>query len=99
MNVTEETVRKVAELANLRLTEQEVPRMAREMEEILTHIGKMAGLDTSSVTPMAQVLYEAPGAATLREDVERAPLSNEEALRNAAVSGNGFFKVPRVMER
>ena len=99
MNITEATVRQVAELANLRLTDQEVPRMAREMEAILTHIDKMAELDTTDVAPMSQVLYNAPGTATLRDDVEHAPLSNEEALRNAPLPGNGFFKVPRVIER
>lgn len=99
MNITEDTVRQVADLANLRLTEQEVPRMARELEAILTHIDKMAELDTANVPPMAQVLYDAEETATLRDDVERPPLSNEEALLNAPLSGNGFFKVPKVIER
>ncbi len=99
MNITEETVRQVAQLANLRLTEEEVPRMAREMESIFAHIDKMSDLKTHGVPPMAQVLYDAGETATLRDDVERAPLSNEEALRNAPLSGSGFFKVPRVIER
>lgn len=99
MKVTETTVREVAELAHLRLTETEVSRMAREMEDILTHIDKMAELDTATVAPMAQVLYEAGETATLREDVEHAPLSNEAALSNAPLAGNGFFKVPKVIER
>ena len=37
--------------------------------------------------------------ATLREDRERPSLSNSEALANAPVSGSGYFKVPRVIER
>ena len=37
--------------------------------------------------------------ATLREDAEREPLGTETALKNAAVSGSGYFKVPRVIER
>jgi Asp-tRNA(Asn)/Glu-tRNA(Gln) amidotransferase C subunit len=37
--------------------------------------------------------------ATLRPDVERATLENEIALQNAAISGEGYFKVPRVIER
>ncbi len=99
MNITEKTVRDVAELANLRLTDQEVPRMAREMESILTHIDKMAELNTKDVPPMTQVVYDAGETASLRDDVERQPLSNEEALANAPLSGNGFFKVPKVIER
>jgi aspartyl-tRNA(Asn)/glutamyl-tRNA(Gln) amidotransferase subunit C len=99
LKITEKTVREVAELANLRLTEPEVARMAREMESVLGHIDKMSRLNTDEVAPMTQVLYDAGETATLREDIEHQPLSNEEALRNAPLSGNGFFKVPRVIER
>ena len=99
MNITEKTVREVAELANLRLTAQEVPRMAHEMEAIFAHIDKMAELNTTGVPPMAQVLYDAEQTATLRDDTEHTPLSNDEALANAPLSGSGFFKVPRVIER
>jgi aspartyl-tRNA(Asn)/glutamyl-tRNA(Gln) amidotransferase subunit C len=60
---------------------------------------KLNSLDTADVEPMAQVLYEAGETATLREDVERLPTPNAEALRNAAVSGQGYFKVPLVIER
>jgi aspartyl-tRNA(Asn)/glutamyl-tRNA(Gln) amidotransferase subunit C len=99
LKISVETVRQVAELANLRLTEEEVPRMARELESVLGHIGKMSALNTAGVPPMAQVLYDAPGTASLREDREIAPLSNQDALANAPLSGNGFFKVPKVIER
>lgn len=92
-------MRYVADLANLRLGDDEVHRMAHDLDEILTHIGKLNELDTSTVEPMAQVLYEAEAAAALREDAERAPLGTETALKNAAVSGAGHFKIPRVIER
>jgi aspartyl-tRNA(Asn)/glutamyl-tRNA(Gln) amidotransferase subunit C len=48
---------------------------------------------------MAQVLYEADETATLREDVSHTPLSNQDALCNSRASGNGYFKVPKVIER
>jgi aspartyl-tRNA(Asn)/glutamyl-tRNA(Gln) amidotransferase subunit C len=48
---------------------------------------------------MAQVLYDAEETATLREDMERPPLGTDVALENAAVSGAGHFKIPRVIER
>lgn len=89
----------MAGLANLRLTEAEVERMAREMDEILTHIDKLAELSTDDVPPMAQVLYQAEETATLRPDTERPGLTNEEALANAPGAGAGYFKVPLVIER
>lgn len=99
MKITLDQVRYVADLANLRLTEDEIGRMAHDLDEILTHIDKLNELDTTNVEPMAQVLYEAEETATLRQDLERAPLSNEDAVACAAISSGGYFKVPRVIEK
>ena len=99
MTITETEVRRVAELANLALTSEEIARMAHDMSDILTHIEKLNELDTSNVEPMTQVLYDAAATATLREDVERSSLSNADALANAPISGAGYYKVPRVIER
>lgn len=99
MKITESEVRYVADLANLRLPEAEIARMAREMDEILSHMDKLNELDTSLAPPMAQVLYEAGEAATLREDIPHVPFDNQEALRSAPNAGAGFFKVPKVIER
>ncbi len=99
MKLSEQEVRYVADLANLRLTGEEVVRMAGELGEVLTHVEKLNELDTSGVEPMAQVLYDAGETATLREDVERPGLGSETALANASQAGAGFFKVPKVIER
>ena len=99
MKLTEEEVRYVSDLANLRLSNEEVARMSHDLGQILTHIEQLNELNTSSVEPMAQVLYEADETATLREDVPHRSLTNEEALANAPLSGNGYYKVPKVIER
>ena len=99
MKITEEQVLYVANLGNVRLTDEEIPRMARDLEEILTYIDKLNELDTSNVEPMAQVLFEADETATLREDVERPTLGSEAALANAPLAGGGYYKVPLVIER
>jgi len=99
LKITEKEVRYVANLANLELSEEEIARMAHDMDEILTHMDKLNELDTSGVEPMAQVLYEAEETATLRADEERPGLGSEKAVANAANSGAGFFKVPLVIER
>jgi len=99
MKLTEQDVRHVAELANLALNEEEVARMRHDLDEILTHIDKLNELDTSSVEPMAQVLFDAGETATLREDRERPPLGSQAALANAPLAGSGYFKIPKVIER
>ena len=99
MKITEQEVRYVADLANLKLTDQEIGRLSKDLDEILTHIDTLNEVDTSQVEPMAQVLYDAEATATLREDQERACLGNEAALANAPLSGSGYYKVPKVIER
>jgi aspartyl-tRNA(Asn)/glutamyl-tRNA(Gln) amidotransferase subunit C len=99
VKITETEVRYVADLANLKLTDHEVQRLAHDLDEILTHIDTLNELDTSGVEPMAQVLYAGGDTATLRDDRERPPLGNEAALANAPLAGAGYYKVPKVIER
>jgi aspartyl-tRNA(Asn)/glutamyl-tRNA(Gln) amidotransferase subunit C len=99
VKITEQEVRRVADLANLALTPDEIARMALDMDGILSHMDQLNALDTSDVQPMAQVLFEAEETATLREDRERPTLPNAEALANAPIAGAGYFKVPKVIER
>ncbi len=99
MKITEKEVRYVAGLANLNLTDAEVAKFRADLDGILAHVDKLNEADTTGVEPMAQVLFEADPAATLREDAPAPPLGNEAGLANAAQSGAGYFKVPKVIER
>jgi aspartyl-tRNA(Asn)/glutamyl-tRNA(Gln) amidotransferase subunit C len=99
MKLTESEVRYVAKLANLNLTAEEVDHMVHDLGSVLEHMDQLAGIDTDNIAPMTQVLYDAEETATLRPDVERAPLGNDAALGNALLSGSGYFKVPKVIER
>lgn len=99
MKLTEKEVRYVAGLANLALTDEEISRMVTDLDGILAQMDRLAEIDTEGVAPMSQVLCDAGETATLRPDVERAPLGNELAVANAPVSGSGYYKVPLVIER
>jgi aspartyl-tRNA(Asn)/glutamyl-tRNA(Gln) amidotransferase subunit C len=99
VKITEPEVRYVAGLANLKLTDSEITRLAKDMDEILTYMDELNELDTSAVEPMAQVLYQSEETATLRADEPIPPLGNETALANAPLAGSGYYKVPRVIER
>jgi aspartyl-tRNA(Asn)/glutamyl-tRNA(Gln) amidotransferase subunit C len=99
LKLTDEQVRDVADLANLRLSDDEIRRMSHDLGQILTYVDQLNELSTADIEPMAQVLYDADETATLREDVPQICLSNEEALANAAQKGMGYFKVPKVIER
>jgi aspartyl-tRNA(Asn)/glutamyl-tRNA(Gln) amidotransferase subunit C len=99
LKITEEEVRYVADLAHLKLTEDEVQKFQADLDEILIHVDRLKEIDTSNVEPMAQVLYEAEETATLRPDRERPGLGSKLALANAPLSGSGYFKVPEVIKR
>jgi len=99
VKITETEVRDVADLANLNLTDAEIARLAKDMDEILTHMNALNELDTSTVEPMAQVLYQSEETATLRPDQIIPPIGNEAALANAPLAGAGYYKVPQVIER
>jgi len=99
VKITEQEVRYVADLANLKLSDDEIHRLNRDLDEILTHMDTLNELDTSNVQPMAQVLYDAGETATLRPDRELEPLGTEAALANAPLAGEGYYKVPKVIER
>ncbi len=99
MKISEKEVRYVAGLANLKLTDEETARMRADLDGILEHMARLNEIDTEGIAPMSQVLFEAEETATLRADVPVTPLGNEAAVGNAAQSGAGYFKVPKVIER
>ena len=99
MKLTEEQVRYVAGLANLAVNDDEIGKLHADLEGILEHFDKLNEIDTTGVDPMTQVLYDAEGADTLREDRPLPSLDNQTALANAPQPGAGYFKVPKVIER
>ena len=102
--VSLDQVRHVADLANLELTAEELPRMAHDLNAILDHIAQLNELDTSDVIPMAQVsdaLGVAPAAfgESLRSDVIKPSVDRAAVMAEAPETDGRFFKVPKVIER
>jgi aspartyl-tRNA(Asn)/glutamyl-tRNA(Gln) amidotransferase subunit C len=102
--VTVEQVRHVAELANLELTADEVPRMQRDLNAVLGYIAQLNELDTAGVAPMAQVGEMLGGqieidGALLRGDTVRPSIDRAAVMAAAPESDGRFFKVPKVIER
>ena len=102
--VTMDEVLRVAELANLDLTAEEVPRMQRDLNAILGHIAQLNELETTGVPAMSQV-GEMLGAAaeltgaSLRVDAVRPSLDRAAVMASAPETDGRFFKVPKVIER
>jgi aspartyl-tRNA(Asn)/glutamyl-tRNA(Gln) amidotransferase subunit C len=89
--IDREQVHHVARLARLRLTEDEVERMAGELSSILGHIERISELDLDGVEPTSHVV-EVSNA--LRPDEPRPSLDREVALGNAPDRTDDGFLVP-----
>jgi len=95
MTVTKDEVGKVADLANLRMEDDEAEGMTRDLNEILAFVEKLRELDVGDVP----VRLEAAGGATpLRPDVVRPFPGAGEILDSACERREDFFSVPRVIE-
>ena len=100
MKITREDVVRVAELAYLDLSEDELEKYRRQIDEILEYIGKLNELDTSGVERMAQVLADDQAAdATMREDLIVPSAVADDVLRQAPDPEPPYFRVPKVIER
>ncbi|HEX4004556.1 MAG TPA: Asp-tRNA(Asn)/Glu-tRNA(Gln) amidotransferase subunit GatC [Acidobacteriaceae bacterium] len=105
--VSQEDVRRVAELSYLELTPEEETRMQRDLNAILDYVAQLSELDTAHVPAMAQVAEvlavegEIPTEkmSVLREDTARPCLDRERVMASAPESDGVFFKVPKVIER
>lgn len=90
-----EEVRKVALLARLALSEDELERMRGDLDGILDWMAALAKLDTTGVEP---TFHAVEMTTPLREDEPTGGLRHVEALRAAARSDQGGFAVPKVKE-
>ena len=90
-----EDVERVVALARLALDEDELARMARELDAVLGYVASLSRVDTRDVPPTAHVV---PLATPLRDDVPSAPLDPEQALANAPEREGSSFVVPKVIE-
>lgn len=94
--LTRDDVVRIAELAHLELTEDEITTFTRQLGDILHYAEQVQAVDTSGVAPTSHVLA---GAPVERDDVPTACVDRDEALA-AAPDGAleaGLFRVPRVI--
>jgi aspartyl-tRNA(Asn)/glutamyl-tRNA(Gln) amidotransferase subunit C len=103
MKITQKDVQYVANLANLELTTQERARMEKDLTAVLDYIDQLSEVDTSAVEPMTQgvqiAAFGSDHGVSLRPDEVRDCLPREAALQNAPLAADGFFRVPKVIER
>jgi aspartyl-tRNA(Asn)/glutamyl-tRNA(Gln) amidotransferase subunit C len=95
MSVTREDVLHVAALAKLRLSEEEIERMRRDLARILGYVELLGELSLDDVEPTAHVAVD---AAPLRPDSVVPGLTTEAALAEAPRTLEGGFAVPAFVD-
>jgi aspartyl-tRNA(Asn)/glutamyl-tRNA(Gln) amidotransferase subunit C len=91
-------VRKIAKLAHLEISDEEVALYTPQMADIVKYVEQLNELDTNNIEPMLGGLT-AKGEATraIREDVVIDSLSQKDALSQAPSAVAGHFQVPKVL--
>lgn len=94
--LTQEEVARIAQLARLAVTDEELQLFSRQLTSILEYAEQLREVDTSGIAPTSHPLAL---SAPVREDDVRPSLPREEALRAAPEPdlSAGLFKVPRVL--
>ncbi len=95
MSVDTATVRRIASLARIAISEEEAQRLAPELGNILDWIEQLSEVDTAHVAPMTAVI---PNTLRLRDDVVTDGGIRDKVLANAPQAEHGFFTVPKVIE-
>ncbi len=91
-------VRKIAKLAHLEITDDEVEMYTPQMKGIVGYIEQLNQLDTDGIEPMSGgFTTEGRDTPTIREDSVIPSLGTDVALEQAPAAADGHFRVPKVL--
>ena len=96
MSVDLATVKRVARLARIAVTEDEANRMVGELNGIIDFVEQLSEVDVTGVEPMTSVM---PMEMRLRADVVTDGNKADDIVANAPATDRNFFMVPKVVDR
>lgn len=96
MEVTEQMVNKLAHLARLSFNDTEKKAVQQDLQSMIAFVEKLQELNTTGVKPL---LHMGNNTNVLRSDVVKGSVTREEALLNAPLKDEQFFKVPKVIKK
>ena len=95
MSVSPEQVRHIAKLARIAMSDDEIARLAPELNNILGWIEQLGEVNTDGVEPLTAVIDQ---KLRLRDDAVNDGDCRDAVLANAPEAQHGFFAVPKVIE-
>ena len=96
MEVNDALVDKLAHLSRLQFKETEKAEIKNDLQRMIAFVEKLNELDLENVQPLLHVSDE---VNVLREDEVKGSISREEALKNAPLHDDEFFKEPKVIKK
>ena len=95
MSVDAATVRRIAHLARIAVTDEEVPHLQGELNAMLAFVEQLSEVNVEGVEPMTSVM---PMEMKKRPDVVTDGGKADDIVRNAPETQDHFFLVPKVVE-
>jgi len=95
MAIEQDEIQKIAELARIRIADEQVGPLTQRIGEILAMVDQLQGVDTESITPMANPL---DASQRLRADVVTETDRHEEFQAIAPAVEDGLYLVPKVID-
>ena len=96
MEVNDAMVDKLAHLARLKFNDAEKVEIKTDLQRMISFVEKLNELDLEGVEPL---LHMSDEVNVLREDEVKGSITREEALKNAPLHDDSFFKVPKVIKK
>jgi aspartyl-tRNA(Asn)/glutamyl-tRNA(Gln) amidotransferase subunit C len=97
MKIDEKMIRHLEKLARIDLTAGERGRLSEQLNRIVEYVEQLQEIDTADVAPTSAVFHKEHSA--LRPDEPGPSLDRDKILRQAPDATDGFFRVPKVVER
>lgn len=99
MPITEADVEKVAQLAHMEITPEELKVFAPQMADIVAYVEQLNAIDTSNIAPaLGGLTPEGEATDSTRPDEVAASLGQRLALAEAPEAAEGHFRVPKVLQ-
>ncbi|MBK6952469.1 MAG: Asp-tRNA(Asn)/Glu-tRNA(Gln) amidotransferase subunit GatC [Crocinitomicaceae bacterium] len=96
MKITDETIDHLAHLSRLEFNGDQKVRIKSDLNKIVAFVDQLSTVDTTGVEPL---IFMTETENILRDDVDVVTISQQEALKNAAVHDSDYFKIPTVLKK
>jgi len=95
MAINKDTVKYTADLARIELSDEELEHFTGQLDRILAYVDKLSTLNVADLKPTSHVLKM---KNVYREDAVRKSLPASGVIKNAPLSENNLFKVPKIID-